>query len=93
VNPFVKGVDKAASATQLAQSAQTTDDWRLVLSQWQRAIAFMQAVPASDPNHAAAQKLLVQYRQALARTQQLAKVGVQAESTQLLKAILRAAFL
>ncbi|HEY9894240.1 MAG TPA: hypothetical protein V6D34_02330, partial [Candidatus Sericytochromatia bacterium] len=30
VNPFVKGVDKAASATQLAQSAQTTDDWRLV---------------------------------------------------------------
>jgi len=80
VNPFVKGVDKAASATQLAQSAQTTDDWRLVLSQWQRAIAFMQAVPASDPNHAAAQKLLVQYRQALARTQQQAKGGGASQS-------------
>ncbi len=75
VDPFAKGVDKAASASQLAQFAQTTDDWRLVLSQWQRAITFMQAVPASDPNHAAAQKLLAQYRQALARTQQQAKGG------------------
>ena len=81
VNPFAKGVDKAASASQLAQSAQNTDDWRLVLSQWQRAIAFMQAVPASDPNHAAAQKLLVQYRQAVVRTQQLAKSGGTSEST------------
>jgi hypothetical protein len=81
VNPFAKGVDKAASASQLAQSAQTTDDWRLVLSQWQRAIAFMQAVPASDPNHAAAQKLLVQYRQALARTQQQAKGGGTSQGT------------
>ncbi|XHX76506.1 MAG: type IV pilin-like G/H family protein [Stenomitos frigidus ULC029] len=80
VDPFAKGVDKAASASQLAQSAQTTDDWRLVLSQWQRAIAFMQAVPASDPNHAAAQKLLVPYRQALARTRQLAKSGGASES-------------
>ncbi len=79
-DPFVKGVDKAASATQLAQSAQTTDDWRLVVSQWERAIAFMLAVPASDPNHAAAQKLLVQYRQALVRTQQQAERGGASQS-------------
>ncbi|MBW4470878.1 MAG: type IV pilin-like G/H family protein [Stenomitos rutilans HA7619-LM2] len=74
-DPFVKGVDKAASATSLAQSAQTPEDWNLVLTQWQRAIAFMKAVPTSSPNHAAAQKLLPSYQQALARVQQQAKRG------------------
>ncbi|MBD2074892.1 hypothetical protein H6F86_13500 [Phormidium sp. FACHB-592] len=74
-NPFVKGVDKAASATQLTQSAQTTDDWRLVVSQWERAIAFMKAVPPSSPNYKASQKLLPSYQQALIRTQQQAKRG------------------
>lgn len=74
-DPFAKGVDKAASATSLAQSAQTPDDWNLVLTQWQRAIAFMKAVPTSSPNHAAAQKLLATYEQNLARAQQQAKRG------------------
>ncbi len=74
-DPFTKGVDKAASATNLAQSAQTPDDWRLVMGQWQRAIAFMKAVPASSPNHKAAQKLLRVYQQALVNAQQQAKHG------------------
>lgn len=74
-DPFAKGVDKAASATSLAQSAQTPEDWNLVLTQWQRAIAFMKAVPASSPNYAAAQKLLSSYQQALVRTQLQAKRG------------------
>lgn len=74
-DPFAKGVDKAASASSLAQSAQSADDWKLVLTQWQQAIAFMEAVPPSSPNHTAAQKLLPIYQQALVRTQQQAKVG------------------
>ncbi len=79
-DPFAKGVDKAASATSLAQSAQTAEDWKLVLTQWQRAIAFMQAVPPSSPNHAAAQKLLASYQQNLARAQQQAKRGGTSQS-------------
>ncbi|XGV98288.1 MAG: type IV pilin-like G/H family protein [Leptolyngbya sp. BL-A-14] len=74
-DPFAKGVDKAASATSLAQSAQTPEDWNLVLTQWQRAIAFMKAVPPSSPNHSAAQKLLPSYQQSLTRAQQQAKRG------------------
>ena len=74
-DPFAKGVDKAASATSLAQSAQTAEDWNLVLTQWQRAIAFIKAVPPSSPNYKAAQKLLPSYQQALTRTQQQARRG------------------
>ncbi|WP_181357324.1 type IV pilin-like G/H family protein [Stenomitos frigidus] len=74
-DPFAKGVDKAASATSLAQSAQTPEDWNLVLAQWQRAIAFMKAVPPTSPNRAAAQALLAKYQQNLARAQQQAKQG------------------
>lgn len=74
-DPFQKGIDRAASATNLARSAEIPEDWKLVFSQWQQAIAFMQAVPKTSPNHKAAQKLLVDYRQALTRTQQLAKQG------------------
>jgi len=74
-DPFEKASNKAASARILAQDAQTAEDWNLVSSQWQRAIDFMQAVPRSDRNYAAAQKLLPSYRQALARAQQIAKQG------------------
>lgn len=84
-DPFAKGVDKASSATSLAQSAQSAEDWNLVLTQWQRAIAFMKAVPPSSPNRAAAQKLLVAYQQDLARAQQQAKRGGASQSAALAK--------
>lgn len=74
-DPFQKGVDRASSATTLTQSAQTPDDWSLVLSRWKEAIGFMQAVPPASPNHAAAKKLLTEYQQSLARAQQQAKRG------------------
>jgi hypothetical protein len=74
-DPFAKGVDKAASAASLAQAAQTPEDWNLVLAQWQRAIAFMKAVPPSSPHYKAAQKLLPSYQQALVRTQLQARRG------------------
>lgn len=72
-DPFQKGLDKAASAVSLAESAQTTDDWNLVISQWQRAIGFLKAVPKSSPDAKAAQKLLPQYQRSLAQAQQRAK--------------------
>lgn len=72
-DPFEKGLDRAASATTLGQAAQTQDDWNLVISRWQQAIAFMKAVPTSSPDRGAAQKLLVEYQQSLNRAQQRAK--------------------
>jgi hypothetical protein len=75
-DPFENGVDKAASATTLTQSAQTADDWKLIINQWQQAIAFMKAVPASHSNRAAAQKLIPDYQRSLALAQQRAKGGI-----------------
>lgn len=74
-DPFQKGLDKAASAGNLAQSAQTQDDWNLVVSQWQRAIDYLQDVPKSSPDYPVAQKLLPDYRRSLAKAEQQAKRG------------------
>lgn len=74
-DPFEKGLDKAASAGNLAKSAQTEDDWNLVISQWQRAIDYMGDVPKSSPDYRVAQKLLPDYRRSLVQAEQQAKQG------------------
>ncbi|MGA7934901.1 MAG: type IV pilin-like G/H family protein [Kovacikia sp.] len=84
-DPYQKGIDKATSAQALAQDAQTPEDWKLVVTQWQRAIAFLKAVPRSSRNYGAAQKLLVVYQRELARTQQIAKQDGSSPSTQIAK--------
>lgn len=73
VNTYERGLDKAASATTLARDAQTPEDWKLVISQWQRSIEFLKAVPKNNPDYKAAQKLLPGYQQQLAIAQQRAK--------------------
>jgi hypothetical protein len=67
-------VDKAAGAKTLAQSAQGSEDWQLVVRQWQQAIGLLRAVPTSNPSHKAAQKLLPQYQQELAQAQRRADI-------------------
>lgn len=74
-DPYEKGLDRAASAKTLTQSAQTKEDWDLVIRQWQQAIAFIKAVPKSSPDYKAAQKLLPEYQRSLTRSQQLARAG------------------
>jgi hypothetical protein len=61
-NSFREAVNKAMSAATITQSAKSKDDWNLVASQWQEAIALMKAVPASSPNYALAQKKVVEYQ-------------------------------
>lgn len=73
VDTYERGLDKAASATTLARDAQTPEDWKLVISQWQRSIEFLKAVPKNNPDYKAAQKLLPGYQQQLAIAQQRAK--------------------
>jgi hypothetical protein len=59
---FGEAVNKAMSAATITQSATSKDDWNLVASQWQEAIALMKAVPGSSPNYALAQKKVVEYQ-------------------------------
>jgi hypothetical protein len=59
---FGEAVNKAMSAATITQSATSKDDWNLVASQWQEAIALMKAVPGASPNYALAQKKVVEYQ-------------------------------
>ena len=53
------------SAATLTQSATLKDDWKLVASEWQEAIALMKAVPPSHPQHIVAQQKAIEYQRNL----------------------------
>lgn len=72
IDPFTKAIDKAQSAASLAQSAQSKQDWDLVVSNWIQAIAGMQAVSLDSPKRAFAQKKVSEYLQYLDIAQQKA---------------------
>ncbi|MGB7440604.1 MAG: hypothetical protein WA919_06020 [Coleofasciculaceae cyanobacterium] len=65
VDPFSKAISKASSAANLAQSAQSPQDWDLVVSRWIQAIESMQAIPAQSPKRTFAQKKVTEYLQNL----------------------------
>ncbi|NJK52267.1 MAG: hypothetical protein HC936_04540 [Leptolyngbyaceae cyanobacterium SU_3_3] len=67
--------DKAIAAANLTQSAQSKEDWALVINQWKRAIAILQ--PASNANlqRALVQQRLKTYQNNLAAAQQQAKTN------------------
>lgn len=71
-NFFELALDKAYSAFSISQSAQSSDDWNLVVSQWTDAIALLKAVPVTSPYKAIAQKKLAEYQQNLTYAQQQA---------------------
>ncbi|AUT03420.1 hypothetical protein CLI64_25075 [Nostoc sp. CENA543] len=52
---FEMGLDKAAGATSISQSAQSPDDWYLVASQYHDAITLMRKVERQSPEFAIAQ--------------------------------------
>lgn len=62
---FAEAVNKAMSASSTTQSAKSKDEWNLVASQWQDAIALMKAVPPSHPQHTTAQQKAVEYQRNL----------------------------
>lgn len=69
-NYFELALDKAYSAAILSQSAQSPDDWRLVVSQWNEAIALMKAVPTDSPQQVIAQTRIAEYQQQITNAQQ-----------------------
>lgn len=62
---FREAVNQAISAAKLNQSAKYPDDWKIVTSQWESAIALMKTVPSSSPNYVVAQQKIKEYQRNL----------------------------
>jgi hypothetical protein len=70
---LLEAEEKAESARTLAQTAQSGDDWDLVVRQWERAIALTETIPEGNSQFATAQQRLADYRTNLATAQQQAE--------------------
>jgi hypothetical protein len=66
---FRWAVNRAMSAAELTQTAQSAKEWQQVANWWQEAIKLMQAVPSSDDNHAVALAKITEYQTNLAYAQ------------------------
>lgn len=69
---FELALDKAVSAWSISQSAQSPDDWNLVASQYQDAIALMQKVERQTPEFAFAQSKITEYQRQIKYAKQKA---------------------
>lgn len=70
-------LDKANGAISISQSAQSSDDWQLVASQLEAAIAQLQALPNNNPDKAIAKTKIAQYQRHLIHAQQQANYTIQ----------------
>ena len=78
---FTESVNFATQASNLAQSANSKQDWDEVATLWVQAVAWMQAVPAGSPRRAFAEKKVVEYMKNLTYSQQQAgATGAQAST-------------
>lgn len=66
-------LDTGMGAAVITQSAQSQDDWNLVVNRWQTALNLLKAVPSSSPDYAIAQKKIAEYQRNLAYAQQQQK--------------------
>ncbi len=80
---LLEAEEKAESARTLAQTAQSGDDWDLVVRQWERAIALTEEIPETDSQYSLAQQQLADYRTNLAAAQQQAEARANVDSTPL----------
>jgi thiol-disulfide isomerase/thioredoxin len=70
---FQDAVDTAISAATITQSAESKDDWNLVVNRWETAIKLLKTLPKSSPNYPTAQKKIPEYQRNLAYAQQQEK--------------------
>lgn len=59
---FDLALKKARRAAKLTKSAQSQDEWMIVVDKWQEAIKLMESVPSSDSNYSLAQQKIVLYQ-------------------------------
>lgn len=62
---FQEGLNTAMNAAVLTQKAKTAPAWQQVATQWEEAIALMQAVPESSDNYQTAQQKVIEYQKNL----------------------------
>ncbi len=65
-------INKATSAAELTQTAQTKADWETVASQWTEAIKLLKIVPSDHPEYNRAQQKIVEYQRNLEYAQRVA---------------------
>ncbi|BAY15453.1 hypothetical protein NIES21_12700 [Anabaenopsis circularis NIES-21] len=80
-NSFELGLDKAAGAVSISQSAQSVEDWNLVANQFQEAIALMEKVSRQSPDFVSAQGKIVEYQRKVKYALQKANPNLQQAST------------
>lgn len=71
-DPFAESISFATQASNLAQSANSKEDWDEVAALWVQAVAWMQAVPPGSPRRAFAEKKVIEYTKNLVYSQQQA---------------------
>ncbi|MEG4962110.1 MULTISPECIES: hypothetical protein [unclassified Microcoleus] len=78
---FTESVNFATQASNLAQSANSKQDWDEVATLWVQAVAWMQAVPPGSPKRAFAEKKVIEYMKNLVYSQQQAGANGSQAST------------
>ncbi|NJR73443.1 MAG: hypothetical protein HC773_06590 [Scytonema sp. CRU_2_7] len=59
---YKQAINKAKIAARLTKSAQTEDEWKIVLNRWEQAIRHLENVPTSSQNYPMAQQKIIQYQ-------------------------------
>jgi hypothetical protein len=67
---YQQALDRAESAESISASAQSPEDWQLVINQWKESIALMKQVSLKDPNRKFALQQLTRMEAGLDRSKQ-----------------------
>ncbi|MGI0493361.1 retroviral-like aspartic protease family protein [Alkalinema pantanalense CENA528] len=67
---FQMALDKAESADSISQSAQSPEDWNLVIDRWKSAIQLLKQTPKGDPNYKEVDRRLAIFQAGLSRAEQ-----------------------
>ncbi|BAZ69567.1 hypothetical protein NIES4106_43400 [Fischerella sp. NIES-4106] len=59
---YLKAVNQAKRTAKLAKLAQSEDEWRIVVENWNEAIAILKTVPYTSSNYGIAQQKIIQYQ-------------------------------
>ncbi|MGD2182815.1 peptidylprolyl isomerase [Lusitaniella coriacea] len=65
IDAFREAVNNAMRAAELTQTAKSPEDWNTVATHWQKAIAFMGAVPSNNSNYEVAREKVDEYQKNL----------------------------
>ena len=74
-DPFKLAVNRAISAAEMVQSAQSKLEWEAIAIQWQDAAELMKIVPPSHPQYTLARKKIREYQSYSDYAQRVAKIS------------------